>query len=104
VVKVRRGDVRWATIGGRRRPVVVITRDTAIGLLSTITVAPATRTIRGIPSEVPLSKADGMPADCVISLDNLELVPKSGLRGRITTLSPARLEELCDALRYAVGC
>ena len=67
-------------------------------------VAPATRTIRGIPSEVELGPEDGMPAECVLTLDNVLTVPKSLLTERITRLSPSRLNELCAALRVATGC
>lgn len=89
---------------GGRRPAVILTRDSAIPLLNQVVVAPATRTIRGIPSEVRLSQSDGMPEECALSADNLQIVSKSVIRKRITTLSPARLDELCKALHFALGC
>ncbi len=92
------------TLPGGRRPAVIVTRDVAIGLLGQVVVAPVTRTIRGIPSEIVLTHAEGMPAECAVSADNLQIVPKGVIKGRITTLSVGRLEELCDALRYALGC
>lgn len=103
-MRIRRGDVYWLSDGTRRRPVAVLSRETAIPLLSWITVAPATRTIRGIPTEVSLGPDDGMPSPCVLTLDNLRVVPKRALTGRITGLSPARMDEVCHALRYALGC
>ncbi|MHB8512822.1 MAG: type II toxin-antitoxin system PemK/MazF family toxin [Actinomycetota bacterium] len=103
-MKIRRGDVYWMQLEGRRRPAVVLTRDSAIPLLKQLIVAPATRTIRGIPSEVQLTRNDGMPEECALSADNLQIVHKSLLKSRITTLSPTRMEELCEALHFSLGC
>ncbi len=102
---VNRGEVWWIEapeIG--RRPGCILTRSGAIPVLSSVLVAPATRTIRGIPTEVFLDRADGMPEECVLSMDNLTVVPKSMLSERITMLSPPRLEEACTALAVATGC
>jgi len=104
-VIVRRGDVFWIVDReGRRRPGVVLTRDAAIGLLTRVVVAPATRTLRDIPTEVLLTRADGMPEDCAVSLDNIRVVPRAALRRRITSLRSERLDEICEALTYALGC
>jgi mRNA interferase MazF len=103
-VVIRRGDVFWIEDGGRRRPAAVLTRDSAIPLLNRVVVAPATRTIRDAPTEVRLGPADGMPDECVLSIDNIRVVPKKSLKRRITTLEPARLEEACDAIAYSLGC
>ena len=65
---------------------------------------PATRTIRQIPTEVVLDRADGMPEECALSLDNLTTVPKELFRDRITRLSVARMNEICGALSVASGC
>ena len=67
-------------------------------------IAPATRTVRGIPTEVPLGRGDGMPEDCALSFDNLTTVPKALLTGRITRLTPAKLRDLCAAVNVATGC
>lgn len=103
-MRPQRGDVCWATIAGKRRPALVLTRDSMIPLLKTVTVVPATTHVRGIPAEVGLGPDDGMPKDCALSFDNVFVIPQSGLRGRICTLSPGRLEEVCDALAYTFGC
>ena len=87
-----------------RRPACVVTREAAIPVLDSVLVAPATRTVRGIPTEVALSREDGMPAHCALSLDNLATVPKALLTQPITALSDAKLDELCGALRAATGC
>jgi mRNA interferase MazF len=73
-------------------------------VLTSVLVAPATRTIRDIPTELPLSREDGMPDECVLSFDNLATVPKALLTERITTISAARVDEICRAVRVATGC
>src|SRR6266571_2117054 len=60
-----------------RRPFLILTRERAIPVLQRLIVVPATRTVRGIPSEVALSEEDGMPEPCVISFDNVTTVPKA---------------------------
>jgi len=101
---VNRGEVWWLEMPEGRRPVCVLTRQAAIDVLSSVVVAPATRTIRGIPTELPLTRPDGMPADCVLTFDNLATVPKALLTKRITTVPEAKMPELCAALRAATGC
>lgn len=101
----RRGEVWWVEVpGAGRRPALVLTRDIAIPLLNRVTVAPATRTIRHIPTEVFLDEEDGMRAACVLSFDNVSVVPKAALESRITELGPARMAQACAALANAFGC
>lgn len=100
-----RGEVWWGELPETgRRPFLVMTRSRAIAVLSNVLVAPVTRTIRGIPTELALGPDDGMPAACVASFDNLRVVPKAHLTGRICTLAPARMTEACQVLRNAVDC
>lgn len=102
---MNRGEVWWYELPDvGRRPGCVLTRQAAIPVLNAVLVAPATRTMRGIPSEVHMGPEDGMPADCVLSFDNLVTVPKVLLTGRICTLGDERLAELCAALDVATGC
>jgi len=102
---VNRGEVWWLEHPEEgRRPVCVLTRQAAIPVLRSVTVAPATRTVRGIPTEVPLDRDDGMPEACALTLDNLATVRKGLLTHRITRLSSRRLEELGRALAAATGC
>jgi len=90
--------------GSGRRPGCILTRQAAIPVLNAVLVAPATRTIRGIATQVRLGPEDGMPTECALSFDNLVTVPKTLLTERITRLRPARLAELCLALDVAAGC
>lgn len=102
---VSRGEVWWVEDpAAGARPYAVLTRDTAIPMLNALLVAPATRTLRGIPTEVRLGVEDGMPEECVLSMDNATLMPKAFLRERICTLGPERMEHVCRALAIATGC
>ena len=103
---INRGDVRLYQFAppDKNRPVVVLTRDSAIGYLSTVTVAPITSTIRGVPSEVLLSEDDGMKAVCAVNLHNAVSVSQARLGKRVARLSPLRMGEICAALRFSLGC
>ena len=101
---MKRGEVWWAELPPPvgRRPVVLLSRDTAYAVRTSITVAPVTRTIRDIPVEVPLGREDGLPARCVVNLDDLTTIPTSSLRERVSALSDARLGEIDHAIRFAL--
>jgi mRNA interferase MazF len=102
---VARGEVWWyEPEDAGRRPVLILTRNGAIGVLNQVLGVPATRTIRDIPTEVRLDRRDGMPARCVLALDALMAVRPALCTRRITSLGPARLDEVCEALRLAVDC
>ena len=102
---VNRGDIAWFEPPEfSRRPVLVLTRDPVIPYLNQLVAAPLTRTIRNIPTEVHLGEADGVPVECVVSLDNVFSVRPAFLNEHITSLGPARMAEVCMALRRAVGC
>ena len=102
---MKRGEIWWIEHpDAGRRPACILTREAAIEVLTSVLVAPATRTVRGIPSEVALTRDDGMPSECALSFDNITTVPKGLLTERITALPQARREELCRALRAATGC
>jgi mRNA interferase MazF len=102
---VSRGEVWWVEdpeVG--RRPHLVLTRQAAIAVLKAYIAVPATRTVRGIPTEVRLGAEDGMPAECALSLDNVTVIPRSFFVERICRLSTERLTEVCSALGIATGC
>ena len=103
---VARGDVRlyWFAVPDKRRPVVVLTRDSAIRYLSTVTVAPVTSTIRGVPSEVLLDEEDGMKGRCAVNLHNAVTVSQQRLGRRLAQLGARRMREICSALRFSLGC
>jgi len=103
---IARGDVRLYRFAppDKNRPVVVLTRDTAIAYLSTVTVAPVTSAIRGVPSEVVLSEEDGMKAPCAVNLHNAVTVSQQRLGKRVAQLGSERMSEICAALRFSLGC
>jgi mRNA interferase MazF len=103
---IARGDIRLYNFAApdKKRPVVVVTRDSAIGYLSTVTVAPITLTIRGVPSEVRLDENDGMKAPCAVNLHNAITVSQERLGMRVGRLSAIRMSEICAALRFSLGC
>jgi len=103
---IAHGDVRLYQFPPpeKQRPVLVLTRESAIAYLSTVTVAPLTSTIRGVPSEVCLTEADGMKGVCAINLHNVVTVSKANLGKRVAALSPDRMKEVCRALGFALGC
>lgn len=102
---VARGEVWWyEDPDAGRRPYLVLTRSEAVPVLRQVLAVPATRTVRGIPTEVALGEADGMPAPCVLSLDNSTLIRPALCTERITSLSPDRLREVCAALFIATDC
>lgn len=101
---MKRGDIRWYRFKApdKKRPVVILTRDSILEYLGAVTVAPITSTIRDIPSEVFLSKSDGMPADCVINFDHIQTVSKNKIGSLLTILSPKRLEEVREAILFSL--
>jgi mRNA interferase MazF len=103
---VARGDVRLYRFAppDKQRRVVVLTRESAVAYLSTVTVAPVTSTIRGVPSEVVLDEADGMKKPCVVNLHNMVTVSQQRLGRRVARLSDVRLAEICAAIRFSIGC
>ncbi len=83
---------------------MVLTRDSSLSYLSTVTVAPITSSIRGVPSEVVLGEEDGMKAPCAVNLHNTITVSQDRLGKRVARLSSARMKEICAALRFSLGC
>jgi mRNA interferase MazF len=102
---MKRGEIRWYTFShtDKRRPVLVLTRESILDYLGDVTVAPVTRTVRDIPSEVVLSGEDGMPHACAVNCDHLQTVAKGRLGALITTLSVAKLTAVSRAVRFALN-
>lgn len=101
----RRGDIWWAEVPeAGRRPVLVLTRDAAIGKVNRLIVAPITQTVRGIPTEVALDEDDGMPKPCAVSLDNVSVIDGWALTERICVLDLVKLRGVCASLRIALDC
>ena len=102
---MNRGDVCWYTFKApdKRRPVLILTRDSAIVVLQSVTVAPIASTIRSIPTEVVLTEADGLPSMCAANFDNIQTVPKSNIGDRVAQLPRRKMLEAAAALSFALG-
>ena len=103
---MKRGEVRWYTfeMPDKRRPVLILTRSSAISFLTGITIAPITSTVRDIPTEVFLTpEDDGVLAPCAVNLDNVQTVPKHKIGALITTLSTEQMAQVERALAFALG-
>lgn len=102
---MKKGEVWWAKthkpIG--RRPVVLLSRNAAYAVRASVTVAPITRTVHGIPVEVPLGPEDGLPENCVVNLDDILTIPKRQLDRLMTTLLPEKIALVDRAARFALG-
>jgi mRNA interferase MazF len=102
---VKRGEVRWYKFPqpDKRRPVIILTRDSVLDYLGEVTVAPITSTIRDIPTEVVLTQAEGMPHECAINLDHIQTVSRGRIGPLITTLSARKMHSLQAAVLFALG-
>ena len=101
---MKRGEIRWYKFKApdKKRPVLILTRDSVLEYLGEVTVAPVTPTVRDIPSEVFLSKQDGMPRDCAINFDHIQTVSKGKIGLLITKLLPDKLEQARNAIQFAL--
>ena len=103
---IERGEIWWAETpeSSKGRPFLVLTRNEAIPVLRTLLVAPISRTIRRIPTEVSLGLSEGLPVASAATFDAVLTVPKAMLVRRMGALAPARYAELCEAFAAAVDC
>jgi mRNA interferase MazF len=97
------GEIWWAETEDKRRPVLVVTRSEAVPVLTGIIVAPVTRTVRDIPTEIRLDEAEGLPVECAASFDNLQRIRRSALAEQIGDLG-SRRQQICAALRALADC
>ena len=99
------GEVRWYKFQppDRKRPVLILSRDSVLQYLGEVTVAPITSTIRDIPSEVLLSKHEGMERDCVINCDHIQTVSNAKIGALITTLSAETMDQVREAILFALN-
>lgn len=101
---MKHGEIRWYKFVNpdKKRPVLILTRDSVLEYLGEVTVAPVTSIIRDIPSEVFLSATDGMPRDCAVNCDHLQTVSKRKIGSLITFLPPEKMAEVGQAIRFAL--
>ena len=102
---VARGELWWGEAPDERgRPFLVVSRDAANAVMARVLVAPVTRRIRGVPSELPLGTDEGLPVASVASFDNLRPFPKALLVRRLGALSAERRHELCAVAATTLDC
>ena len=101
---MKHGEIRWYKFSkpDKKRPVLILTRDSVLEYLGEVTVAPITTIVRNIPSEVFLSKADGMPRDCAVNCDHLQTVSKGRIGSLIMSLPPGKMVAVGRAIRFAL--
>jgi len=101
---MKRGEIRWYKFRApdKKRPILILSRDSILEYIGEVTVAPITATVRDIPSEVFLSRDQGMPRDCAINFDHIQTVSKGKVGSLITTLSPEKLEQVRQAILFAL--
>jgi len=101
---MKHGEIRWYKFSkpDKKRPVLILTRDSVLEYLGEVTVAPITTIVRNIPSEVSLSKTDGMPRDCAVNCDHLQTVSKGKIGSLIMSLPPGKMVDVGRAVRFAI--
>ncbi len=101
---MKHGEIRWYKFArpDKRRPILILTRDSALEYLGEVTIAPITSMVRDIPSEVFLSKADGMPRDCAVNCDHLQTVSKGKIGSLISILPPSKMADVGQSIRFAL--
>ena len=101
---MKRGEIRWYKFSypDKKRPVLILTRDSILEYLGEVTVAPVTSTIRDIPSEVTLSKRDGMAKACAINCDHIQTVSKGKIGALITTIPNSKMIRVTKAIGFAL--
>ena len=101
---MKHGEIRWYKFlpPDKKRPVLILTRDSVLEYLREVTVAPITTTVRNIPSEVFLTETDGLPQDCAVNCDHLQTVSKTKIGPLITSLPPSKMMDVGRAIRFAL--
>lgn len=102
---MNRGEIWFAEVGRKRRPVLVLTRNEVLEVRSLVTVAEVTSTMRGLAAEVPIDyELVGLDQESAINCDGLHTVPQSMLTRHVGAIDSKDLERVCAAIDYALGC
>ncbi len=102
---MKRGEIRWYkfTHPDKKRPILILTRDSILEYLGEVTIAPITSTVRNIPSEVFLSRHDGMPRECAVNCDHIQTVARGKIGTLISALSPEKMRKVRKAIAFALS-
>ncbi len=103
---MRRGELWLAEVGGKRRPVLLLTRSEVLDVRQLVTVAEVTTSVRGLAAEVAIDHAAevGLDWPSVINCDGLHTIPRASLSGPVGQLSDDIMRKVCSAVSYALGC
>ena len=98
-------EIWWASLPqpAGRRPVLLLSRDSAYLYLRKFLAVEITSNIRNIVEEVPLGRPEGLPRPCVANCDNIRTVAREALEKRIGRLAPGRAAELKRAVGHALS-
>ena len=99
----KQGEIWWAELESARRPVLVVTRTEAVPVLTGIVVAPITRTVRSIPSEIRLGADEGLDTECAANFDSMQRIQRTALTTKLGDLG-VRRSEICTALQTMSNC
>jgi mRNA interferase MazF len=104
--RIERGEIRLVRFPSpdKARLALVLTRDSAIGYLSRVTVAPITSSIRGVPSEVLVGPDDGLKQPSAVNLHNVVTIQKEVIGRRVAQLGAEKMHGVCRAIAFALGC
>jgi mRNA interferase MazF len=102
---MNRGEIWTAVVGGKPRPVVVLTRDSVIDVRELVTVVEVTTVARGISAEVEFDwEAAGLTNECVINCDGIHTLRRRSLTGPVGVVGDLTIDQVCAAVLYAIGC
>jgi len=85
----------------RTRPVLVLTRELVRPHLSRVTVAPITGTVRGLSTEIPVGRQNGLDHDSVVSCDNIPTILVTALGRQVGPLLESQEAALTAAIHAA---
>lgn len=80
---------------------LILTRELVRPHLATVTIAPITTTIRGLSTEVPVDRDNGLDEASVVSCDNVTTIPKAAVGPQIGVLLDRQEQDLGGAIRAA---
>jgi mRNA interferase MazF len=102
--RMKRGEVHWYKFAqpDKKRPILILTRDSIMEYLGEVTIAPISTTIRNIPSEVVLTRQDGLLQDCAVNLDHIQTVSRGKIGSLITSLGVNKMQEVAQAIAFAL--
>jgi mRNA interferase MazF len=102
---MRRGEIRWYRFAkpDKKRPVLILTRNSTLEYLADVTIAPLTTRLRDIPTQVVVTRDEGMPGDSAVSLDHIQTVPQCQVGSLLTSLPHSKMAAIENAIGFALG-